>query len=129
MKNLVRLFAVALITTFVFINCGGGPSGPKDIVKDSFKMMEENDQSGLKDLLSAQVKALVDDKKLEEGMNNKYEEIKAKGGITNIEFLSEDIQEQEANFKVKLTYGDGSENTEKVKLVKEEGDWKLGVSK
>lgn len=129
MKNLVKLLAVALVFTFVFANCGGGPSGPKDIVKESFKLMEDNDQAALKDMLSSQVKALVDDKKLEEGMTKKSEEINEKGGITNIEFLSEDIQEEEANFKVKLTYGDGSTDTEKVKLVKEEGDWKLGISK
>ncbi|MDZ7763769.1 MAG: DUF4878 domain-containing protein [Melioribacteraceae bacterium] len=72
---------------------------------------------------------MVDTEKLEEGMTKQYETIKEKGGIDNIEFLSEDIQEDVANFKVKLTYGDGSTKEEKVKLVKEEGDWKLGISK
>ncbi len=129
MKRFIQLIALAIVFSFVFVNCGGGPSGPKEIVKESFTMMEENDQSGLKDLLSSQVKTMVDDKKLEQGMTKKYEEIKGKGGISNIEFLEEDIQDNEANFKVKITYGDGSTETEKTKLVKEEGDWKLGVSK
>ena len=129
MKQLFKLSAMLLVLTFVFVNCGGGPSGPKELVKESFTMMEENDQAGLKDMLSSDVKAMVDDKKLEEGMTKQYESIKEKGGIANIEFLEEDIQEQEANFKVKLTYGDESTKTEKVKLVKEEGDWKLGVAK
>lgn len=128
MKNILKLVAVLLVVTFAFVNCGGA-SGPKDIVIESFQMMEDNDQAGLKDLLSSQVKAMVDTEKLEEGMTKQYETIKEKGGIDNIEFLSEDIQEDVANFKVKLTYGDGSTKEEKVKLVKEEGDWKLGVSK
>lgn len=129
MKNLVKLLALVLVTTFIFVNCGGGPTGPKDVVVESFEMMENGDKSGIKDLLSPQVKAMVDDKKLDEGLDKKYEEIKSKGGIANIEFLSEDIQENEAEFKVKLTYGDGSETTEKTKVVKEDGDWKLGISK
>ena len=128
MKNILKLVAVLLVVTFAFVNCGGA-SGPKDIVIESFQMMEDNDQAGLKDLLSSQVKTMVDSEKLEEGMTKQHETIKEKGGIDNIEFLSEDIQEDVANFKVKLTYGDGSTKEEKVKLVKEEGDWKLGVSK
>ncbi|MCZ7601378.1 MAG: DUF4878 domain-containing protein [Melioribacteraceae bacterium] len=128
MRNVIKLLVVALLLSFVFVNCGG-PATPQDVVKDSFEMMANNDKAGVKDLLSSQVKALVDDKKLDEGINNKYEEIKAKGGITNIEFLSEDIEENEANFKVRLTYGDGSTDDEKAKVVKEDGEWKLGISK
>lgn len=128
MKYLPKLLMIGLVLSFAFVNCGGS-SGPKDIVKQSFEMMENNDQDGLKDLLSSQVKAMVDDKKLEEGMTKQYETIKEKGGIAEVKFLEEDIQENEANFKVELVYGDGSTKTEKVKLVKEEGDWKLGVSK
>lgn len=129
MKNLVKVFVIVLAASFIFVNCGGGPTGPKDVVVDSFEMMESGDKAGVKDLLSSQVKAMVDDKKLDEGLDKKYDEIKEKGGIANIEFLSEDIQENEAEFKVKLTYGDGSESTEKAKVVKEDGDWKLGISK
>ncbi|RJP56946.1 MAG: DUF4878 domain-containing protein [Ignavibacteriales bacterium] len=128
MRNVIKLLVVASLLSFVFVNCGG-PATPQDVVKDSFEMMANNDKAGVKDLLSSQVKALVDDKKLDEGINNKYEEIKAKGGITNIEFLSEDIEENEANFKVRLTYGDGSTDDEKAKVVKEDGEWKLGISK
>lgn len=128
MRNIIKLLVVAIVLSFVFVNCGG-PTTPQDVVKDSFMLMAKNDKAGVKDLLSSQVKALVDDKKLEEGINNKYEEIKAKGGITNIEFLSEDIEANEANFKVRLTYGDGSTDNEKAKVVKEEGEWKLGISK
>lgn len=129
MKRSISILVVTLISVLVLVNCGGGPSTPQDIVKESFRMMEKNDQAGIKDLLSTQVKALLDDKKLEEGLNNRYNEIKAKGGIAEIEFLKEEIDEDEANFKVKLVYGDGTSKDEKVKLVKEEGEWKLGISK
>lgn len=129
MKNLIKLLVAAIVLSLIFVNCGGGPSGPKEVVTESFKMMESGDKSGVKDLLSTQVKAMIDDKKLDEGLDKKYEEIKEKGGISNIEFLSEDIQENEASFKVKLTYGDGSTDTEKAKAVKEDGEWKLGISK
>lgn len=128
MKNLIKVFVIVLAVSFIFVNCGG-PTGPKDVVIESFNMMESGDKDGVKDLLSSQVKAMVEDKKLDEGLDKKYEEIKEKGGIANIEFVSEDIQENEAEFKVKLTYGDGSETTEKAKVVKEDGDWKLGISK
>ena len=129
MKNLIKLLVTAVVLSFIFVNCGGGPSGPKDVVTESFKMMENGDKDGIKDLLSTQVKALVDDKKLDEGLENSFNEIKEKGGIANIEFLSEDIKDEEATFKVKITYGDGTTKTEKSKVVKEDGKWKLGVSK
>lgn len=128
MKNIIKLLVSAILLSFIFVNCGG-PSGPKDVVTDSFKMIENGDKSGAKDLVSSQVKAMVDDKKLDEGLDQKYEEIKEKGGISNIEFLSEDIKEEEADFKVKITYGDGTTKIEKAKVIKEDGDWKLGLAK
>ena len=55
-----------------------------------------------------------------------------KQGIKSYEVLSEEISEdgKSANVKMKIVYGNGDEDTQKMKLVKnDDGDWKLTMGK
>ena len=54
-----------------------------------------------------------------------------KGGIKNVEALSETIagDGQSAVVELKITYGDGSEETEKAEMKLDGGEWKPAVDK
>ena len=82
-------------------------------------------------------------KKTDEG-NNETEQLVAllrekgtkamekKQGLKSYEVLSEEISEdgKSATVKMKMVYGDGSEDTQDLKLVKnDDGDWRLTMGK
>ena len=82
-------------------------------------------------------------KKTDEG-NNEKEQLVAllrekgtkamekKQGLKSYEVLSEEISEDgnSATVKMKMVYGDGSEDTQDLKLVKnDDGDWRLTMGK
>ena len=55
-----------------------------------------------------------------------------KQGLKSYEVLSEEISEdgKSATVKMKMVYGDGSEDTQDLKLVKnDDGDWRLTMGK
>ena len=54
-----------------------------------------------------------------------------KGGIKNVEALSETIAEdgKSAVVELKITYGDGSEETEKAEMKLDGDEWKLAMDK
>ena len=55
-----------------------------------------------------------------------------KGGIVKVEALNETISEdgKSAEVELKLTYGDGTEETENVDMVcNEAGEWKASIKK
>ncbi|MCF8242743.1 MAG: DUF4878 domain-containing protein [Melioribacteraceae bacterium] len=128
MKPLFKLIIVAIFSSLLITACGGS-SDPKDIIRDFYSKAEANDVEGVLDMMSTETKALVQKEKLEKGLAEKSEEIKEKGGISSIEFTDEKVKEESIDYKVKLTYGDGSTSTDKAKLVKEDGEWKIGAAK
>ena len=86
---------------------------------------------------------LMNLKKSDEG-NNEKEQLVAllrekgtkamekKQGLKSYEVLSEEISEDgnSATVKMKMVYGDGSEDTQDLKLVKnDDGDWRLTMGK
>lgn len=129
MKPLFKLIIVAIFSSLLISACGSGSSDPKDIIRDFYSKAEANDVDGVLDMMSKDTKAMIQREKLEKGLNEKSEEIKEKGGISSIEFTDEKVKEESIDYKVKLTYGDGSTSTDKAKLVKEDGEWKVGAAK
>ncbi|MBZ0201245.1 MAG: DUF4878 domain-containing protein [Ignavibacteriaceae bacterium] len=121
-------FILLAIFALAFIQCGSS-SGPGDTMKEFFGAVEKNDVGAVSDLLAPEVKAMLGDKKLEKVIAEKSEEITEKGGIANIEITEEKIEEDTANIKFKITYGNGDKKEEKGKLMKIDGTWKVGVSK
>ena len=55
----------------------------------------------------------------------------AKGGVTDIEVLSEEISEDgnSAVVKMKITYGNGESEEDETKLVLVDGKWLLSMDK
>ena len=128
MKTKTYLTMILFLLIFM-IGCGGSSSDPKYIVTNSFKMIENNDVDGVSDLLASDVKSMISREKLEKGVAEESSKIKEKGGISNIEFTDEKIEENQIDYKIKISYGNGSTKNDKARLVKEDGKWKLGIAK
>lgn len=134
MKKLFISMFVAVVALTLW-SCGSANT-PSAVAEEACKCMQNEDYEGYADLM--------DLKKSEDGKGVEKEQLAAllrekgtktmekKQGIKSYEVLSEEISEdgKSANVKMKIVYGNGDEDTQKMKLVKnDDGDWKLTMGK
>lgn len=134
MKKLFISMFVAVVALALW-SCGPANT-PSAVAEEACKCMQNEDYEGYADLM--------DLKKSEDGKGVEKEQLAAllrekgtktmekKQGIKSYEVLSEEISEdgKSANVKMKIVYGNGDEDTQKMKLVKnDDGDWKLTMGK
>lgn len=134
MKKLFISMFVAVVALTLW-SCGPANT-PSAVAEEACKCMQNEDYEGYADLM--------DLKKSEDGKGVEKEQLAAllrekgtktmekKQGIKSYEVLSEEISEdgKSANVKMKIVYGNGDEDTQKMKLVKnDDGDWKLTMGK
>ena len=134
MKKLFIFMFVAVVALTLW-SCGPANT-PSAVAEEACKCMQNEDYEGYADLM--------DLKKSEDGKGVEKEQLAAllrekgtktmekKQGIKSYEVLSEEISEdgKSANVKIKIVYGNGDEDTQKMKLVKnDDGDWKLTMGK
>lgn len=135
MKNMMKT-ATMLVMALAMYACGGSNS-PKDVAEKSVKCLQKADYEGYVDLI------YLEDMEGEE-MNKAKQEfagmlkekasksIEKEEGIKSYEVLSEEIAEDgnKATVKMKITYGNGKEKNETIKLRKDDKDnWKLDIGK
>lgn len=123
MKNLFRLIPLLLLTVACFA------SGPESTVKRFYGAIEDGEIDKASELLSSRILGMLGPDKLRQALSKQALEIKKKGGIKSLDILEMNEVGEVAEGKVKITYGDGTESTEDVKLIKEEGKWKLDADK
>ncbi len=130
--------AMVLIAVVCVMNsCSGGDNSPEGIVSKALTKLQEKDYVGYIDLikfsetdaekLQKQKAALLElaQRKFDKSMEKKQ-------GLDSWEVLSTDMDATGdfAVVKVKLKYGDGSEEEEDIKVAQnEEGDWMLDAGK
>lgn len=121
---------LALFVIFIFMGILGCGSSPSGTIKDFYKYVEKGEVNKASDLLSKPGKELMNQLG---GANNALiktnEDISSRGGIKNIEILNEDTKGDISNIKCQITYGNGSTKIDSEKLIKEDGKWKIAVSK
>ena len=136
MKKLFFALFSAL-ALFVFVGCSSSPKTPGDTVLSYVEMIKTSDYDKLMDEMyvkegtSAEevaefktgFKAMAQDK-----LSKKLEE---KGGIKDAVIEKEEISEDgmTAKVSVKITYNDGSEETDNWDLAKSGDDWKWSLNK
>lgn len=121
-----KLFVVALLVIGILLT--GCSSGPSRTVERFFRATEDGKQSEAVDLLSSQVIATFGRDKLIAGLADRTREIESLGGIDSIA-TDETINGDSASVNVTVTYGDGSVESDRVDLIKEDGDWKITATK
>ena len=130
--------AMVLIAVVCVMNsCSGGDNSPEGIVSKALTKLQEKDYVGYIDLIKF---SETDAEKLQkqkaallELAQRKFDKsLEKKQGLESWEVLSTDMDAtgDVDVVKVKLKYGDGSEEEEDIKVAQnEEGDWMLDAGK
>jgi hypothetical protein len=127
MKTWIRC-ALALVSCFLFLQACGLVGGPEATVRNFYKALEKGELDKAVDKLSAQALALGRDK-LKAGLAEVTQETKEKGGIKSLDFQNTEITGDVATLKLVIQFGNDTSETQNVKLVKEDGRWKIQPSK
>ena len=133
MKKLLISMFVAVVALTLW-SCGSANT-PSAVAEKAVKCMQKADYEGYVDLM---------DLKKSDGKDVEKEQLAAllrekgtktmekKQGIKSYKVESEEISEdgKSATVNMKVVYGDGSEDTNKIKLVKnDKGEWKVSLGK
>ncbi|MGN0221187.1 MAG: DUF4878 domain-containing protein [Prevotella sp.] len=130
--------AVVLFAAVVVLNsCSGSDNSPEGIVNSALTKLQEKDYAGYVDLIrfSEPDAGKLEQKKtaLLELVQKKFDKsMEQKQGLRSWEILSTEISESgdAAVVKVKLVYGDGSEDNQDIKVAKtEDGKWMVDAGK
>lgn len=134
MKKLFTLFTVAV--AMFMASCAGAPATPSDAAVEYYQYVANGDYEAFADAIHFDT---TDPEEIAEGkamVVSLYKEkatpqMEAKSGVKSVEATGETISEDgnTANVQLKVIYGDGSEKTEDVKLVKVDNKWLLAFDK
>jgi len=132
MKRVLSIFAVA--AALFMVSCGG--STPSDAAVEVYQMIIDGKYDAVAENMyyeSTDAEEVEQSKALIASMlkEKAAPQFEKKGGIKNVEALSETIAEdgQSAVVELKITYGDGSEETEKAEMKLDGSEWKPAVDK
>lgn len=126
MKKIIGFIAMAAIA-LVMAACGGDNS-PKGVAEQAVKCIQDKDYEGYVDLMRITEKEGQDVAETKQGiadlLRSKAEStLDKKGGIKSYEILSETVADDgnSAVVQIKVTYGNGEEKTDDMKMVKSDG--------
>lgn len=125
-----------LVMTLCFWSCGSNNT-PTKVVEKSIEYVQDKNYEAYVELIQIEEKGgkTVEEQKkqLVALLQGKLDmTLESKQGLASCEILSEEIAEDgnTAVVKTKITYGDGSTDDQKFKLLKnEDGEWKLNAQK
>lgn len=134
MKKLFSLLAV--VVAMFMVSCSTAPATPSDAAVGYYQSIADGNYEAIANAIHydttdpeeiAEAKAMI----ISFYEEKAAPEIEAKGGVASVEALDETISEDgnNANVKLKIVYGDGSEKTEDAKMVKVEDKWLLSFDK
>ncbi|MFI3243011.1 MAG: DUF4878 domain-containing protein [Akkermansia sp.] len=118
--------AAACATALFLVSCGEGPS---DVVIKTNELMADGN---VKETVAyfnttAEKKEMIASAIEQKALPKMQEELKAKGGLSEIKIIDEDISDdgKTATVSFKTIYGDGSSSTDSQKLECVDGKWML----
>ena len=135
MKKLVALFAG--IAAMFAVSCSLTPATPGDAVVEIYQMIIDGQYEAAAARFYVDKENPADVEEFRSFLTSLFTEklapkLQEKGGISNVEILSETLSEdgKTAKVSVKLTYGNGTEETEDIDMVyTEAGEWMAAINK
>ena len=134
MKKFFSLLVVAV--AMFMVACSTAPATPSDAAVGYYQCVADGDYEAIADAIHY---ATTDPEEIAESkamITSFYKEkaapqMEEKGGVKSVEATGETISEDgnTANVQLKIVYGDGSEKSEDVKMVKVEDKWLLSFDK
>lgn len=123
------LTTTALVSSISVISACGLIGGPDQAVKDFYKHLENGETNAAVDLMSSDVTDTFGRGKVRTGLSEVRDELDERDGIRKIKIDNEDISDEHATITYTVEFNDGTKRTETTNLVKEEGEWRITVSK
>ncbi|HEY7914876.1 MAG TPA: zinc-ribbon domain-containing protein [Blastocatellia bacterium] len=126
--------ALVLIAALVgYLIFSGGSGSPSDVARRYVRALESGNGNELLSLLSKrQLASLGIDRTNEaqmklfnEGMGRAAAQIKSEGGVAGVETKNENITGETATVDVTVKPGQGQAETQTVRLIREDGQWKI----
>ncbi|EEV18397.1 DUF4878 domain-containing protein [Campylobacter gracilis] len=127
----MKKFLLALIAIFVLAGCG---SDPKGVAEDFVRALYEGDSKTLVNIIDIPDKDRSDDGAMQM-INGKLmqmagagkEEASKRGRLKSISGELQNSDEKSVLVKVAVSFKNGTNRTEGVKLVKKDGKWKVSL--
>lgn len=123
-NQLTALFIVALAS--LLAGCG---QSPESTVENFYSSLASGEISEAKGHVSAQLIGMLGEGKLSAALSAETEKIRACGGIKNIEVKLQGEGEVRSGSTTVTFGGECPPRTEKTKLIKEDGKWKISANK
>ena len=127
MKRLSQTICFSLSVLWLASACQLG--GPEAVIKKFYRALEKGNLEEAVSLLSSRITETLGEEKIKTGLAEAAREMQQKGGVKSLEITQMNVTGEIADAQVKLKYGNGSIDTEKVRLIKEKGRWKIDVDK
>lgn len=128
MKKVLFAIAICFITMAALSSCSSHDNSPEGVAKAAVECLKAKDYKGYMDLTSAT-------KEQKEAMTAMLQKVgqqtDEKGGVESYEIVDQEIDEEKgtATVNVKVTYGNGDTEENKMKMLKKDGDWVLSADK
>ena len=128
MKKVLFAIAICFITMAALSSCSSHDNTPEGVAKAAVECLKAKDYKGYMDLTSA----TKEQKEAMAAMLQKVgQQTDEKGGVESYEIVDQEIDEVKgtATVNVKVTYGNGDTEDNKMKMLKKDGDWVLSADK
>lgn len=129
------LSILALVAAVFLVSCGGNPT-PSEAAVKVYQMVKDGNYEGVAENIFYDSDNAQDIEEAKAMITSLLKEkagpmIESKGGVKDVEVVNETVAEdgQSATVELKITYGDGSEETEKANMKLDDGQWKLAMNK
>lgn len=123
-----KLAASTLILNLMILTACASRT-PSAAAENFYRAVEKGDTDTAISLISPEVVGMIGANKIKSGLQEQGLKMKEKGGISKIEIKDESVVGEAAKLTVVLTFGNGTVETENMKLKKLEGKWKIEPEK
>lgn len=114
---------LALFWGIVVAGCAS--SGPTATVERFYRAVESGEVKAASEMISGSMVSMMGPKKIKAALQGETAKISRKEGIESIEMLSEKIDGQTAEVRVRVTYGNGETHEENLNLTRIDGRWMI----
>lgn len=129
LKKLAMTLAFGAVA-LLFTACGS--SEPKDVAVEFVENVYKGKGDNLlkyvylseKDENTAGVKEMAEGK-LKAAAGQAAQKAEDAGGLKSVEVVSEEIKENAATINLRINFGNGNEDSERVRLIKDKDEWKI----
>ncbi len=119
-------FACSLLAVAFLTACS---PGPEKTVERFYHAVEAGDIKAAAGVISKTLVGMIGQPKMEAGLQQQSLQIKAKGGIAKLEVKRTTEVKDLVDVHTTIEYGDHSKEEEDLRLVREDGDWKIAPKK